>query len=55
MILRVYFCLLNLFWTAMISNRSLIQYFERYLDIIVGALDSGVEYIQFSQGGIQTN
>ena len=38
-----------------ISNNDLIEYFEQYLDIIIGVFEGGADYVQFSRGGIVTN
>jgi len=38
-----------------ISNNDLIAYFERYLDIVVGAFEGGTDYVQFSRDGIVTH
>lgn len=38
-----------------IPNKDLIEYFEQYLDIIVGAFEGGADYVQFSRDGIVTN
>ncbi|MCB9284145.1 MAG: DUF5615 family PIN-like protein [Lewinellaceae bacterium] len=38
-----------------ISNNELIDYFERYLDVVVAAFESGADYVQFSREGIVTN
>ena len=38
-----------------ISNSDLIEYFDRYLDFIVQAFESGSDYVQFSREGIVAN
>ena len=35
-----------------ISNNDLIEYFEKYLDFVVEAFESGSDYVQFSRDGI---
>lgn len=32
-----------------------MEYFEQYLDVIVGAFEGGADYVQFSRDGIVTN
>lgn len=38
-----------------LSNNDLIAYFEKYLDIAVGAFEGGADYVLFSRDGIVTN
>ena len=35
-----------------ISNNDLIEYFEKYLDVLIEAFEGGSDYVHFSRSGI---
>ncbi|MCB0619591.1 MAG: DUF5615 family PIN-like protein [Saprospiraceae bacterium] len=35
-----------------ISNNELIEFFEKYLDVVISAFERGSDYVQFSRNGI---
>ncbi|MFK7937165.1 MAG: DUF5615 family PIN-like protein [Saprospiraceae bacterium] len=38
-----------------ISNNELLEYFDKYLSVLIAAFEDGSDYVQFSRSGISTS